>query len=61
MGGPASITGSFEAVLAATGLLPDRIRNLWAKKEDEKREALSAAGLIADVPDFVHPLVCVCV
>ena len=53
--------GSFEAVLAATGLLPDRIRNLWAKKEDEKREALSAAGLIADVPDFVHPLVCVCV
>lgn len=57
VGGPVSIAGAVEVVVAATGVVPARLRRLWAQKEDARREALAAAGLVADVPDFVHPLV----
>ena len=33
------------------------MRALWAQKGTAQQEMLQAAGLVADVPDFVEPLV----
>jgi hypothetical protein len=60
VGAPVSLLGCLEAVVSSSGLVPQRLRNMWAARQSARQEALGEMGLVADVPDFVHPLVAWC-